>query len=357
MATLTRITGYLYDATGAIVETGNLRITAQQDFISVDGTKVVPFTKVIDLSDTTGYIDVSLYALEGATPAGLAYYVEFDPNPAELTKPMKTKDGYWNNYWSVPNTTAIVPIGNFTSARRGTPAENYMPLSGSLSTTSDTMTLGQPLDTSKRFIANSNAASKPEIRFNVSTDKWEFSHDGLTFYEFGAAGVASSSADELVIGTLANTTKEITANQPGTDKPQIRFNHSTGKWEFSHNGVQYYELQGVATSGAAEYDAGNSGTAKTIDWSLSLQQIVTMTGNCTFTFTNGLPGRTYRLLLVQDATGGRTSTWPANIKWESDTAPTLDTTANKVAFLSFVYTGLGNDGFIGFASLLPISQP
>lgn len=56
------------------------------------------------------------------------------------------------------------------------------------------------------------------------------------------------------------------------------------------------------------YDAGNSGTSIAIDWENGPVQKVTLTGNCTFTFTNPVAGRPYVLVLVQDGVGGRTVT-------------------------------------------------
>ena len=91
--------------------------------------------------------------------------------------------------------------------------------------------------------------------------------------------------------------------------------------------------------------AGSSSTAKTISWADANVQSVTMTGNCTFTFTNPVAGAGYVLILTQDGTGSRTATWPASVKWPASTAPTLTTTINKADIISFLYDGtnyLGN---------------
>ena len=69
--------------------------------------------------------------------------------------------------------------------------------------------------------------------------------------------------------------------------------------------------------GTAIYDAGNSGTSKTIDWNNGDQQKVTLTGNVTFTFTNVVAGRNYVLYLVQDATGSRFPTFPSTVRTSS----------------------------------------
>ena len=84
------------------------------------------------------------------------------------------------------------------------------------------------------------------------------------------------------------------------------------------------------------YDNGNSGTAITIDWSRGDWQRVTLTGNCTFTFSNMVDGMRYTLELIQDATGSRTVTWPGAVVWSGGIAPTLTTTASKRDFIGFI---------------------
>lgn len=97
-------------------------------------------------------------------------------------------------------------------------------------------------------------------------------------------------------------------------------------------------VDGKVGAAIAEFDAGNSGTALTINFSNSTAQKVTLTGNCTFTFSNPANGQTYLLKLVQDATGSRTATWPAAVKW-SGSAPILSTAAAKIDLISFYYDG------------------
>lgn len=88
-----------------------------------------------------------------------------------------------------------------------------------------------------------------------------------------------------------------------------------------------------------ENDAGNSGTSITINWLNSNKQKVTLTGNCTFTFT--APNGPCNLILQvrQDGTGSRTATWPATVKWPSGSAPTLTTTASRMDLIGFYYDG------------------
>jgi len=88
----------------------------------------------------------------------------------------------------------------------------------------------------------------------------------------------------------------------------------------------------------SEYDAGNSSTAQTIDWSNGSAQKSTLTGNVTYTFSNGVTGGAYVLKIATGA-GSFTATWPAAVKWAGGTAPTITTTASRVDLVNFYYDG------------------
>ena len=86
-------------------------------------------------------------------------------------------------------------------------------------------------------------------------------------------------------------------------------------------------------SGLGVHAVGNSGSALTLDVSHASGSIktITLTANCTLTLTGATSGTaaTLELVLTQDATGSRTITWPASVKW-SGGAPTLSTAAASV---------------------------
>jgi len=94
----------------------------------------------------------------------------------------------------------------------------------------------------------------------------------------------------------------------------------------------------------------NSSTAYTIDLSNGNAFKITMTGNCTFTFSNppasGKAG-SFTLIQIQDATGGRTTTWPASVKWSGSNVPSLATAADAVNILTFI-TVDGGTTWYGF---------
>lgn len=215
---LCNLQGYIYDATGTLIEEGILTLSLQQDMLQ-DGVKIAPFTISVNLAECNpvGYVNVAVYPTVGATPSGLSYLVEFDPDPTDTSKPKRRKDGYWSNYWAVPQQ-ASVNIGNFAEALRGTPSYSYMPIGGSLSTAGDSLTLGTtPADSTKTLYANQASSNNPGIRFNHTTDLWQVSNNGTNWYDIptSATGLtASTNFGGDVTGTYDNL--QLSANAVGT---------------------------------------------------------------------------------------------------------------------------------------------
>ena len=87
----------------------------------------------------------------------------------------------------------------------------------------------------------------------------------------------------------------------------------------------------------------NTSTAYTINIANGTVQILTLTGNCTFTFPTATAGKSFTLLLKQDGTGSRTVTWPAAVKWPGGTAPTITSTASKLD--KYVFTSDGTNWY------------
>jgi hypothetical protein len=101
---------------------------------------------------------------------------------------------------------------------------------------------------------------------------------------------------------------------------------------------------GTFTNGYTEEVAtANTGTAYTIDLAGGSVQILTLTGNCTFTFPTATAGQSFILLLKQDGTGGRTVTWPASVEWPGGTAPTITSTASKMD--KYVFTAADSNWY------------
>lgn len=94
---------------------------------------------------------------------------------------------------------------------------------------------------------------------------------------------------------------------------------------------------GGSAVNAIMYDAGNSGSSKTIDWGNGAYQKLTLTADTTLTLSS--PENTiYLLTLLQDSTGSRTVSWPATVRWAGGTALTTST-ANKADVVQLAYDG------------------
>ena len=107
---------------------------------------------------------------------------------------------------------------------------------------------------------------------------------------------------------------------------------------------------------AEELITDNSGASYTIDLLVGNVFEITLTGNCTFTFSNPSASgnaTSFTLILKQDGTGSRTTTWPGSVDWPAATAPTLTTTESAVDILTFFTTDGGTTwyGFLAGAAL------
>ena len=103
---------------------------------------------------------------------------------------------------------------------------------------------------------------------------------------------------------------------------------------------------GTFTNGYTEETVtANTSTAYTIDLANGTVQILTLTGNCTYTFPTPVAGKSFTLIQKQDATGFRTVTWPASVKWPAAIAPTLTATASKTD--KFIFTAIDSSSWLG----------
>jgi hypothetical protein len=82
----------------------------------------------------------------------------------------------------------------------------------------------------------------------------------------------------------------------------------------------------------------NSSTAITLSLANGTVQIITLTGSATITMPTAVSGKSFTLLLKQDATGSRTVTW-STVQWPSATAPTITSTASKMDKYVFISDG------------------
>jgi len=135
---------------------------------------------------------------------------------------------------------------------------------------------------------------------------------------------------EEVYGTLPRTTAAPTW-VPRNFREQFAVDETNNKlYVYDFTDAVWLNVSG----GLAEYDNGNSGTSKTIDWNNGSVQRLTLTGNCVLTFSNLQSGGIYTLIVVQGS-GPYTITWPTT-SWENGTTPTLTVTNAKRDIFRFI---------------------
>ena len=129
----------------------------------------------------------------------------------------------------------------------------------------------------------------------------------------------ASAIGDYVSGPTTSTTDAIAVFKDATG--QVLRNSSV----FIHSGVN--DKLDYAASFGAVHTATYAATT-TFDFDLADNWEVTLTGNVTLAIANASIGQRVRLLIQQDATGGRTVTWFGNINWNAGSSPFIDTAAN-----------------------------
>lgn len=80
-----------------------------------------------------------------------------------------------------------------------------------------------------------------------------------------------------------------------------------------------------------------TGGATTVDFENGYNTLLTLEANTTLTLDNPRDGERHLFRIYQDATGSRTITWPAAVKW-SGGAPTLTTTGLALDLVCLHYS-------------------
>jgi hypothetical protein len=191
---------------------------------------------------------------------------------------------------------------------------------------------GANYGTSGQVLTSNGSSSAPTWQTVASGPTGPTGDTGAT----GAAGAAgptgptgpAGSGASFDGGTVANAT---TFSSGVTLSSSLTF------------GTAYTETSAAVTAAAST----------TINCATSNNFAVDMAASITSLSFSNVPaaGRVYNMTLVlkQDATGSRTITWPAAVKWASGTAPTLTTTAGKFDILTLM-TNDGGTTWFGFVA-------
>lgn len=140
----------------------------------------------------------------------------------------------------------------------------------------------------------------------------------------------NTASAKLVLKTNDASSCEILFSDSGNGG-SISYDHSSGFMRFTAEGTSICEIENDGTSVginmlskdisniktdsyATEFDDGNSGFNKTINWNNGSKHRITLNANATLSFTDPPGPADLTLKIIQDGTGSRTITWNGNQK-------------------------------------------
>ena len=243
-----------------------------------------------------------------------------------------------NNYLANANVilgTTTVPLGNTATTLDGLTLANVTISTGNVTLTNITVTTANVttanvgtavITTANVTTANITTAAVVTLNATNANISANVRTQALTGYLYGNANTGNVTAATTIPNNgLANSTATI----GNTTVTLGSTTTSLGNLTTANVTVTNY----VETLNAI----GNSSTSKTIDLTTGTVQTVTLTGNCTFTMPTAVAGKSFILILSTGA-GSFTSTF-TSVKWPSNTAPTITTTASRWDILTFVSDG------------------
>lgn len=281
------------------------------------------------------------------------YVLTSNGTTASWTSPVTTGGSF------IDNTTFIVDDGDNTKrlafqvsgVTTGTTRTMTIPnASGTLSlidsaqtvTALNTVTLGNAttLTTYLEFTPSDYTTGKPKfyIQKSATASAWNL---GL----FDSTNNAGTINFVATTGLTWNSVQlvDLSSSQTLTTKILISpmINNATLSGTLSGGTFTSTTLTIPTVTGYTETAVtANTSTIYTIDITVGTVQILTLTGNCAYTFPTPTAGKSFLLIQKQDATGSRTASWPASVKWPSSTAPTITSTASKADIFAFTADGI-----------------
>ena len=179
--------------------------------------------------------------------------------------------------------------------------------------------------------------------WSVGTDGTSYGTSGQVLTSNGNAAPTWQAVPSSLPAQTSNSGKYLT-----TDGTSASWSTVSAGSSFTGGTVANATTFSSAVSFGANYDEGvtaiSSTSSTTVNCALGNNFEITLANSITSLAFSGIPssGRLYfcTLILVQDATGSKTVTWPASIRWQGGSAPTLTTTANKIDLITlFTYNG------------------
>lgn len=202
--------------------------------------------------------------------------------------------------------------GVATFAYANTATNSTLTLPTSATDTLAALGLAQTWTAAQTYGTDILIATSPKIVTNI--------HDtnGNILVNIGATGSAVNYVK--ITNAITGTAGPIIAADGETNVDLKIAGKGTGK--VHHTTGVYGDVTAYSPAGA--------GTATLTFNTSNIHSITMPAGNITIAFSNDSVGQIITIDIIQDATGSRTVTWPAGIKWAGGVAPTLTTTASKI---------------------------
>lgn len=268
-----------------------------------------------------------------------AAYTEVDSNTVAFVSGA-TSAG--DTYEFVISNVIVTPgVGTVTSVGLSLPA--MFTVSGSPVTSSGTLSATLAAQTQNQvFVSPNGLSGVPTFRSLVAADlpTVTVAKGGTNLTSLGTANQVlgvNNGASALEYKTIASGTNISVVHTAGT----VTIN-TTGLGTMATQNASSVAITGGTASSVTltahreKVITANSSTAYTVDASTGEAWKLTMTGNCTLTLSgqSATDLTPVTLYLIQDATGNRTMTWPASVKWGTAGAPTLSTAAGKIDIIT-----------------------
>jgi len=258
------------------------------------------------------------------TGAGGAVVFSTAPTTTDVERFRITKDGEWQ-LATVGGTSGQV----LTSNGAGT-APTWQTFSASFN--------GGTVANFSTFQAGIAFSSTTSVPVNGSGGSLQVGYSGTS--------AITSTNDAFVL--WANATFPLisgsTVNTNGTLVVAARNTSGAGIALATQNAVRvavnYSGRIDLLSGWSEKRNAPSFSATPTIDCSVGNAYVVTMTANITSISFSNVPAAgsvfTLTMFLTQDATGGRTVTWPASVKWQGGATPTLTATGSKMDIIQLV---------------------
>lgn len=228
-----------------------------------------------------------------------------------------------NTSTTISAGTGLTGGGDLTASR--TISANFGTSAGTIAQGNDSRIAGAEQTVNKGtangYAGLNSSTVVPTVQLGSGTaDNSTYLRGDNTWAAAPVTSVASKTGAVMLVKAdvgLGNVDNTSDANKPVSTAQQTALD---GKANVINGGGETY------------FDAGNSGTAITLNLVNGNVQKLTLTGNCTLTLTSPASGA-YRSLMIyvfQDAVGSRTITWPASVKWGTAGVPVLSTAATKM---------------------------